>query len=82
VRCGVHGVCIASGEHRAVFLPQVATTHNWDRDTLLDELCRKAFLPTNAWRHPGCDLLVFVAEVFGEHEPAGGECEMLNVRGT
>ena len=66
VRRGVHGVCIASGEHRAVFLPQVATTHNWDRDTLLDELCRKALLPPNAWRQAGCDLLVFVAEVFGE----------------
>jgi uncharacterized protein len=66
VRPGVHGVCVACGEHRAVFLPQVATTHNWDRDTLLGELCRKAFLPPNAWRQPGCDLLVFVAEIFGE----------------
>jgi uncharacterized protein len=66
VQPGVHGVCIASSEHRAVFLPQVATTHNWDRDTLLDELCQKAFLAPNAWRQPGCELLVFVAEVFGE----------------
>jgi len=68
VRPGVHGVCIASSEQRAVFLPQVATTHNWDRDTLLDELCRKALLPPNAWRRPGCHLLVFVAEIFGERE--------------
>lgn len=76
VQPGVHGVCVASSEHRAVFLPQVATTHNWDRDMLLDELCRKALLPANAWRQPGCDLLVFVAEIFGEPvEPASANGE-------
>jgi len=75
VRPGVHGVCVARGEHRAVFLPQVATTHRWDRDRLLDELCQKALLPSNAWRQPGCDLLVFVAEVFGDRaDRAGREC--------
>ena len=66
VRPGIHGVCVAWGHQRAVFLPQVATTHNWDRDTLLEELCRKASLASDAWRQPGCSLLVFVAEVFGE----------------
>jgi AmmeMemoRadiSam system protein A len=77
VQPGIHGVCVTSSEHRAVFLPQVATTHKWDRDTLLDELCQKALLPRNAWRQPGCDLLVFVAEVFGEARAGmsgSGEC--------
>jgi AmmeMemoRadiSam system protein A len=66
VRPGTHGVCVTCDRHRAVFLPQVATTQNWDRDTLLSELCRKALLAPDAWRWPGCTLLVFVAEVFGE----------------
>lgn len=66
VRPGLHGVCVSRDQRRAVFLPQVATTFNWDRDTLLDELCRKALLPADAWRQPGCTLMVFVAEVFGE----------------
>ena len=66
VQPGVHGVCMTHEHHRAVFLPQVATTHNWDRDTLLSELCRKALLAPDAWRRPGCTLMVFVAEVFGE----------------
>lgn len=66
VRPGVHGVCVARDQQRAVFLPQVATTHNWDRDTLLDELCRKACLPHDAWTQADCSLMVFVAEVFGE----------------
>ncbi len=70
VRPGVHGVCVARGEHRAVFLPQVAPQHHWDRNTLLDELCRKALLPADAWRQPGCSLMVFVAEVFAEGEGA------------
>ena len=67
VRPGVHGVCISCGSQRAVFLPQVAATHGWDRETLLDELCRKALLPCSAWRQRGCELMVFVAEIFGEH---------------
>ncbi len=66
VQPGVHGVCVTHEHHRAVFLPQVATTQNWDRDTLLSELCRKALLAPDAWRRPGCSLMVFVAEVFGE----------------
>jgi uncharacterized protein len=66
VRPGIHGVCVTRDQQRAVFLPQVATTHHWNRDTLLDELCRKALLPPQAWRQPGCNLMVFVAEVFAE----------------
>ena len=66
VQPGVHGVCVTHERHRAVFLPQVATTQNWDRDTLLSELCRKAQLAPDAWRLPDCRLTVFVAEVFGE----------------
>ena len=53
VRPGIHGVCVTRGQHRAVFLPQVATTHNWDRDTLLDELCRKALPGAGRLAPPG-----------------------------
>lgn len=63
---GRHGVCITQGDHRGVFLPQVALEYHWDRETLLRELCKKALLPPDAWRHPGTTLLLFEAEVFGE----------------
>jgi AmmeMemoRadiSam system protein A len=63
---GRHGVCVAQGEHRGVFLPQVALEYHWDRETLLRELCRKALLPPDAWRQPGTTLMIFEAEVFGE----------------
>jgi AmmeMemoRadiSam system protein A len=63
---GRHGVCVSFEQQRAVFLPQVATTHNWDRETLLRELCCKALLPPDAWKQPATRLMVFEAEVFGE----------------
>jgi AmmeMemoRadiSam system protein A len=63
---GRHGVCLTQGEHRGVFLPQVALEYHWDRQTLLRELCRKALLPPDAWRQPGTTLMIFEAEVFGE----------------
>ncbi len=66
VEVGRHGVQIALGGRRAVFLPQVAPEQGWDRETLLGELCRKAQLPTDAWRAPEARLSVFEATVFGE----------------
>lgn len=68
---GRHGVCITHGEHRAVFLPQVALQQKWDRATLLNELCRKALLSPDAWRHPSTNLTVFEAEVFTEEDAYG-----------
>ncbi len=63
-----HGVSLTIGEQRAVFLPQVARQCGWDRDTLLNQLCRKAWLPPEAWRHPTAAFLVFEAEIFSEKE--------------
>lgn len=66
VRVGVHGVCISAGERRGVFLPQVALRYDWDRETLLRELCQKALLPPDAWQWPHTSVEIFEAEVFGE----------------
>jgi AmmeMemoRadiSam system protein A len=68
VQPGVHGVCVQHGAVRAVFLPQVALHHGWDRETLLTELCCKAALAPHAWKQPDVHLLVFLAEVFSETE--------------
>ncbi len=66
VTVGVHGVCVARGDHRGVFLPQVATEYGWDRERLLGEACLKAMLAPDAWKDPDTTLLAFEAEVFGE----------------
>jgi len=71
---GRHGVCLAYADHKGVFLPQVASMHNWDRERLLTELCRKAELLSDTWKQPGVDLMIFEAEVFGE-EDVGRERE-------
>lgn len=63
---GHHGVCVTCGAHRSVFLPQVALLYNWDRETLLSELCTKAMLPADAWKQPETTLMAFAAEVFAD----------------
>ena len=66
VEIGRHGVVVRHDERSALFLPQVATDQGWDRETLLRQLCRKAGLPPDAWRHPECRLFVFEAETYTE----------------
>jgi AmmeMemoRadiSam system protein A len=62
-----HGVCISHAGRHAVFLPQVAVRHGWDRETLLAELCTKADLPPDAWRDASVVLRVFtVVTIEGE----------------
>jgi AmmeMemoRadiSam system protein A len=69
---GTHGLILALGSRRGLLLPQVPVEHRWDRDTYLDQLCRKAGLPPGTWRQPESALLGFTAEVFGEAEGALG----------
>ena len=47
---GRDGVLLIKGRHSAVFLPQVATEQGWNREVMLDHLCRKAGLPPEAGR--------------------------------
>ncbi len=65
VEIGRHGLVVALGAHRGLLLPQVAIECNWDRETFLDQTCRKAGLPVDAWRK-GATLEAFTAEVFGD----------------
>jgi len=67
---GRHGVCITYKNHRGVFLPQVASMYQWNREQLLAELCRKADLDSDTWKQPGVSLMIFEAEVFGERDVA------------
>ncbi len=62
---GRHGLVVQQGWHKGVLLPQVASEHHWDRDTVLSQTCRKAGLPLDAWQH-GAEIFRFEAEVFAE----------------
>lgn len=65
---GQHGLMIGLGGHRGVLLPQVAYERGWTRTEFLEQTCRKAGLPTSAWKRPGAEIYSFEAEVFGEPE--------------
>jgi AmmeMemoRadiSam system protein A len=68
VQPGVHGLIVRHAGRSGLLLPQVATEHGWDRQTFLEHTCRKAGLPSGAWRSPGAELLAFTATVIGEGE--------------
>ncbi len=65
VEIGRHGLVVTLDRRRGLLLPQVPVEHGWDVETFLNETCRKAWLPVDAWRH-GAQLEGFTAEVFGE----------------
>ena len=65
---GRHGLLISQHGHRGLLLPQVPIEHGWDRVTFLEQTCRKAGLPSDAWQN-GAAIEAFTAEVFGDGEP-------------
>jgi AmmeMemoRadiSam system protein A len=65
VEIGLHGLLISMAGHRGLLLPQVPVEHRWDRVTFLEQTCRKAGLPLDAWRE-GATIEAFSAEVFGD----------------
>jgi len=65
IEIGRHGLVISFGVHRGLLLPQVPVEHGWDRLTFLQQTCRKAGLPLDAWQQ-GATLEAFTAEVFGD----------------
>lgn len=66
VEVGRHGIFVTKDRRRGVLLPQVATQYEWDRTTFLEQTCRKAGLPADAWKDPQTIIEVFTAEVFSE----------------
>lgn len=65
IAVGRHGLLISMAGHRGLLLPQVPVEHHWDRVTFLEQTCRKAGLPRDAWEK-GAAIEAFTAEVFGE----------------
>ena len=70
IEIGRHGLLISMHGYRGLLLPQVPIEHHWDRETFLDQTCRKAGLPPEAWRK-GATVEGFTAEVFGEEQSHG-----------
>lgn len=64
---GQHGVIIEVLGRRGVFLPQVATEHNYKRQEFLEALCRqKLGLSPSCWKEKQAKIYVFETEVYSE----------------
>lgn len=71
VEVGRHGLVIRRGGRQGLLLPQVARSQGWDREALLEGLCRKAGLSANCWRQPDAELFAFEAVSWGERKRRG-----------
>ncbi len=70
IQIGRHGLLISESGRRGLLLPQVPVERGWDRTTFLEQTCRKAGLPEDAWQR-GAAIAAFTAEVFGEKSGQG-----------
>jgi AmmeMemoRadiSam system protein B/AmmeMemoRadiSam system protein A len=68
IKVGVHGLLMKNGRNEGLLLPQVPVEQNWDRQTFLEETCRKAGMNSACWKDEDTDIFSFTAVVFGEHK--------------
>ena len=68
---GRDGLYIVKGASSGLLLPQVPVEQGWDRETFLEQTCRKAGLPPDAWKD--ARLFRFTAQVFSESDLAQPE---------
>ena len=66
IEIGRHGLFVCLHAQRGLLLPQVAIEHQLTPEQFLEETCRKAGLPREAWRDPEARLFGFTCEVFSE----------------
>ena len=68
IEIGRHGLIVATERRRGLLLPQVATEHSLDKNAFLEETCRKAGLPRDAWKTDAVQILGFTSEVFSDSD--------------
>jgi len=66
IEVGKDGLLIKKDGYTGLLLPQVPQEFGWDRKTFLEQTCRKAGLPENAWQKPDADIFKFTAFVFSK----------------
>jgi AmmeMemoRadiSam system protein A len=66
IEIGRHGLLVVNHAQRGLLLPKVATEHGLTREQFLEETCRKAGLPREAWKDAETHLFGFTCEVFSD----------------
>ena len=72
IEIGRHGLLVVNHAQRGLLLPRVATEHGLTREQFIEETCRKAGLPREAWKDPETRIFGFTCEVFSD-TPASGK---------
>ena len=70
IEIGRHGLVVSDENHRGLLLPQVAPEHGLNREQFLEETCRKARMPRDAWQWPSTRIQGFTCEVFSDAKRA------------
>jgi AmmeMemoRadiSam system radical SAM enzyme/AmmeMemoRadiSam system protein B/AmmeMemoRadiSam system protein A len=65
VTIGKHGLQIVRGQRRGLLLPGVAVEHKLDAEGFLEQVCRKAGLPPEAWKEDDSTLFTFDGHAIG-----------------
>ncbi len=66
IEVGRDGLMIVKDQRRGLLLPQVALDYGWNRTEFLEQTCRKAGLPTQAYLEDDAVIYRFQALVFSE----------------
>ncbi len=69
IKVGRDGLLMKNGNSEGLLLPQVPVQQKWDRQTFLEQTCRKAGMDLNCWKDENTDIFSFTAVVFNEHRP-------------
>ena len=64
IEVGKHGIYMKSGYYSGLLLPQVATDYGWDRQTFLEQTCRKAGMGGDCWEKKHTEIYIFSADIF------------------
>ncbi len=74
IKIGEHGLLMKNGDSEGLLLPQVPTEQKWDRQTFLEQTCRKAGMNANCWKDDDTDIFSFtrrgLQRAFDEQESA------------
>jgi hypothetical protein len=71
IKIGRDGLMLEHRGRRSVFLPQVPVEWEWNVTEYLENLCRKAGVPKDAWKEKDCSISAFRGHIFKELSPSG-----------
>lgn len=78
IKIGKDGLIVRSTFSSGLLLPQVATEHNWNSLTFLQQTCIKANLHADEWQNfDNCRVYKFRSQIYGESSPNGEIIQVL-----